>query len=652
MNGRFWAKDWQAAADVVKRKCPQEVQCSLLVAQDVLKNCFVFRDKWEMERTNIPVQFTDKICWEHVENDDPEWTYAMNRHTSFVNLGKAWRYTGDIKYAKKFVELVQDWINGVPLNEESAHTTWRSLEAGLRCETWLRAMFLLEDSGMLTQPLKQKMEDSLKMHGDYLVKSSYAFQKLSNWGVLQDHGLLLLGIYFNNQEWIALALNRLDQELHRQVMRDGSHWEQSPMYHCEVLHCAMDALMVAWQNGISVPKRLEENIHRMCHALTAWITPWGHLVCQSDSDDIDARDLLIQGAILFHDAELWICGGKTLYEMNYWDFGIQAEQMAKSFALNPMKENPIEQSKALPDSGNYMLKGTEQGYLHFHCGSMGGGHGHADQLHIDAGIAQEDILVDSGRYTYVNNQTRLYLKSPAAHNTTRVDHMNFSECKDTWEYDVLATSVKGQHCFTQHADYVSGMHLGYMQRGVAVRRRVVWLKKMNAAIILDDFYASQESLHIYEQNFHFASGELTQNGVRFDWKGKNAGASLWCLSPAEICLSEAIYSKEYNRLQTGKTICVKNNCCGWNSFVTVLVMNANGLPQANAEMIAVKATATGQIVSRHAAEAVKLQVGEEQATVVLCNQDKTIMLSAGQFEGYGQVMVYDHYNPEGICLAW
>lgn len=97
--------------------------------------------------------------------------------------------------------------------------------------------------------------------------------------------------------------------------------------------------------------------------------------------------------------------------------------------------------------------------------------GHADLLHVDAGIAGEDVLIDSGRYTYVNTPLRRELKSPAAHNTTRVDDLDFSTCLDSWGYSALAIPVKGEHCFTDSADYVSGAHLGYLKQGLLPMRK-------------------------------------------------------------------------------------------------------------------------------------------------------------------------------------
>lgn len=37
-----------------------------------------------------------------------------------------------------------------------------------------------------------------------------------------------------------------------QIMPDGVHWEQSPMYHNEVLHCLLDVILLAKRNDIAL----------------------------------------------------------------------------------------------------------------------------------------------------------------------------------------------------------------------------------------------------------------------------------------------------------------------------------------------------------------------------------------------------------------
>lgn len=656
MTKHFWCEDLTTAAGDCYARFPERKRQAVAQADAICGNRFVFSDHWEMERTHEPVHFDGEIDWALIPFGDPEWLYALNRHTCFLNLGKAYRYTGDERYAQKFAGLIADWIDRVPLTAASKSGTWRSLEAGLRCENWLRALRLFEKSPALTASLREKIDGCLAEHAAYLAATSDDFHRLSNWGVLQDHGLLLLGIYFGRTDYIALAAQRLDVELHLQVFRDGTHWEQSPMYHCEVLHCAADALLIARQNGVELPARYEKNVLAMCRALAAQLTPGGRIPCQSDSDDTDARDLVAMGAVLFADGGLKYAAGNVLYEENYWDFATDA--LTAYEARSP--EPPIEHSAALPDSGNYMLRGSPDphaAWLHMHCGCLGSGHGHADLLHIDVGVCGEDILIDSGRYTYVNTPLRRALKLPAAHNTTRVDSVDFSTCIDSWGYDALAQPLKGEYTFTETADYISGAHLGYMglpEGGVLAGRKIVFLKP-DIFVIFDHFYGGATARHTYEQYFHLNEGALTVSGNTAAWRGKKAAAQLLFLGDVTVTAGRAPYSRDYNLLCEGDVLHMEKRAEGFASFVTVIAVGEGAPPDITARLVPVTTVRKRNTLPDEKAQAVEV-VRAGQSYTVLVGNGETVsevdLLRAGGGEGYGKALVFTPDAPDGICLAW
>lgn len=139
----LWAENETAAtARAVRNLCPGAAAAAIARADEICRREFLFQDHWEMEPTCQPVRFPDGMVWDAVPAGDPEWTYALNRHTIFVNLGKAWLYTGRPLYRDTFVFLLEDWLRQVPHTPASESTTWRALEAGLRPENWLRAFCL------------------------------------------------------------------------------------------------------------------------------------------------------------------------------------------------------------------------------------------------------------------------------------------------------------------------------------------------------------------------------------------------------------------------------------------------------------------------------------------------------------------------------
>lgn len=654
-KSNFWCPDPQAAAAAVRCRWPEHAQHTLYIADALCRGQFLFQDHWEMEPTHTPVDFGPEITeidWAAVPFGDPEWLYAMNRHTSFVNLGKAWLYTGNKRYAEQYARLLEDWIDRVPLTPESESNTWRSLETGLRCENWLRAAALLADSGVLTTELRAKMDASLVQHGEYLVRSYGDFHRLSNWGILQDNGLYLLGLYLNREDWCALAARRMDENLHQAVFADGSQWEQSPLYHCEVLHCALNTLHYARLTGHTLPARMVENTHKMCTALAKWLKPNGELLLQSDSDTVDARDLLVMGAILFEDAALRTAAGSSFFEDTVWDFGPEAEA---AYTALPETAAPAVSSTALPDSGNYLLRGADGSYVHMHCGCLGSGHGHADLLHIDAGIGGEDVLVDSGRYTYVDNPVRHAIKSPAAHNTTRVDDCDFSTCLDSWGYSALATPIKGEYRFTDTADYVSGAHLGYLDKGLFTQRKVVFLKQQGVLLVFDQLMG--RGTHTFEQNFHFGEGTLALDGQTARWQGTHAAASLHCLGGGLTLTAHSVpFARTYNKLLEGSALTVRRTAEDFNWFVTVLQMKPDcQSPDLTAELLPVSKLRLKTFLTDAQAQAVRLTCNGQETVVLLCHAEvisEVDLLAAGEHAAYGKAIVFDAENPQGLCLAW
>lgn len=639
----LWNDDPAAAARAVQTLCPGAARRAIVRAGEVCDHTFVFQDHWEMERTHEPVHFDGPVDWAAVPFGDPEWTYALNRHTIFWNLAKAWSYTGEGRYLAAFEDLMADWLDNVPHTAASGSTTWRPLEAGIRAESWLRALELF--GGAVSESLLRRIGQSLCEHGAYLETSYGAFHALSNWGVIQDHGLFLLGTRLGKPCWQKLALERVTGNLHHAVLADGVHWEQSPMYHCEVLHAAADTLLVARRFGVEVPSELERLIHSMATALSVLITPDRHILPQGDSDIIDAGDLLAQGALLFHDPALAAASQGPLCEETLWDFGPQGAQMLQ--ALPSCR--PASPSAAQAASGNPVLRsGWEQKdtYLHLRTSSLGGGHGHADLLHLDVWQGGEMVLTDAGRYTYVDGKTRRTLKSPAAHNTLRLDGRDFTAYLDTWGWKDPAPPLAQGSRFTETADFVSGGHLGYLKAGAVVFRRIVFLKP-DLIIGVDVVQAAEDAAHTAEQFFHFGSGTLQVSGHTARWKGRRTRAELHWFGGSAV-VSGSLRSPEYNTLHHAPALCLTSETRGTAALPFVLSLGG----KCTAELLPVT-TAAGQRVC--AADAQALSIQKEIKRYVLIFSHCTgphngTLLCADGYAGRGNVLVFTPQTPQGICL--
>lgn len=182
--------------------------------------------------------------------------------------------TGDEKYAGTFVNLLMDWIGTQTLTPETENTTWRILEAGFRGEFWVKAIWYFKDSKALTDQVMEAFYKCLIQHAEYIIRMHSPYRYISNWGVIENHGLFEIGVAMPDEalrkRYVDTALSRLEMEARIQIMGDGVQWEQSPSYHNEVLHCYEDVLVLAQRNHIHVPESIRSAVRKMAYANLAW----------------------------------------------------------------------------------------------------------------------------------------------------------------------------------------------------------------------------------------------------------------------------------------------------------------------------------------------------------------------------------------------
>ncbi len=649
--GVYCAENWK-----------EDVSHILRVADEVCRQEFLFDLKWDMERTYEPVVFEKDIVWDYKPGDDPEFIFQFNRHRFFICLGQAYAITGDEKYAKTFVSQMTDWIEKQPLSKENRGTTWRTIEAGLRGEYWCKAICYFRDSENLTDKAVDQFYQCMVTHADYLIQEHSVLRRMSNWSVLEDHGLLMIGLILpqseRTKEYIKIALEHLTIEARLQIMPDGAQWEQSPMYHNEVFHCYLDTLLLCKRNQIIVPDEIVERVYRMAYANLSWIKPDHHQFMNGDSDSTDIRDLLTVAAYYFKDPVLKYVAFEKIDFESIWDLGIGA---VEEYQKLPVKE-PEETSKALTDSGNYYLRSdwSEQAnLLHFHCGTVGAGHGHSDKLHIDLVVQGEDVLMDAGRYNYVPGPKRFEFKDPTAHNTILVDGKFFSICKDSWECSKLTAPVNQKHKFLGQYEYVQGGHLGYMdlENGVYVNRKVIHIKP-DIYIIADEMYSGGE--HTYEEFFHFNNqGQVTLTANSAVYKGKKTQTEFYFVTPGiETKLIDTRISRNYNQAEENKTISVTKANRGFTSFLTVIYgKKAGDTSPLTVTKLPVRSEFRDVIHPDSWAEALKLETKEKTYVAIICHQEvntPTDQTEADGCMGYGNVLVFDKSveTQPGTVLMW
>ncbi|RDY26871.1 hypothetical protein CHL78_011780 [Romboutsia weinsteinii] len=631
--------------DKIARYCKdnfqEEVNEVIRIADDVVNKTFKFEWKWDMERTYIPYTFEDEIIWDMIPNDDPEWIFMLNRHRYWVTLGQAYALTNDEKYARAFVEQLSHWIKIVRPIENTDKTTWRTIDTGIRCENWIKAYTYFQSSEYITQEFTHIFVKSLKEHMDYLHKNYKESGKLSNWGVLENHGLLVASIFLEKiieeKDYLNISIDRLQEQINLQVMEDGMHWEQSPMYLNEVLHCYMDTLIVCKNNNIELPNDIVEKTKKLAYADFYMKKPNHTQVCQSDSDDTDLRDMITKAAYLYSDEVLKFGAYEEIDFESIWDLGYKSIKEYKSINTKA----PDQASYAFEDSGNYYMRsgwGSDDNYMYFHCGTLGSGHGHADLLHVSIFANKEDYLIDSGRYTYIEGDAkREYLKSCRAHNTTTVDDTDFTIIDGSWGYKKVATPIKHPFITKDNFDYCEGSHLGYIDRGIFTNRKVLYIKP-NIWILVDEFYGEGE--HEYKQHFHFAH-DVYLDEQKTICKGKNGRLTLHHLNILNRSIEKTPVSYNYNKLEEQDTLTTSCENNGFTSIITVITSQDYEEKNISVEKLEVK-NCNDRLLDNFEAEAIKISTQNETYTVLVCHNEifkGKKLLKVNNYDIYGKVVL-------------
>lgn len=640
----------------------EEVTHIIRIADDAVEQRFLFDLRWDMERTYEPVMFDGEIVWDYMPGDDQEFIFQFNRHSCFICLGQAYAMTGKEVYAESFAKLLKSWIQKNPLDDQTKKTTWRSIEAGIRAEVWIKAMGYFKDSPWIDDTLLSMFADCMSVHAEYLMTTYKEFQIKSNWGVIENRGLMEIALAFpqwkRSGEYLEVALNRLYEEIQVQILDDGIQWEQSPMYHNEVFHCYLEVLRLASRYEVTLPELMREKISKMAYANLSWKKPNHCQIMQGDSDETDIRDLMCQSAYLLKDPVLKFGAYEHMDYDGTWDFlktGVLSYEDLKP-------QEPDFRNRMLEESGNlYIRSGWEEesDFFHFRCGFLGGGHGHSDKLHVDLVIAGEDVLMDTGRYHYVTGEPRTWFKSAMGHNVPLVDGQDYLICQDAWNVGNKSAAYMGRYCKKGIYTFIQGSHGGYMNAGqanVMINRKIIGIGT-DLYVVADQFYTTER--HQYQQMFHFNTrGTVTLDGNTACYTGERAQADISVVSGSCVLeLSKSRLSRNYNQIELGQQLLVSREKEGFCSVITVI--SGSKKEEANKAVTEyLPVSAVGNVPLGEAdAEAIRITWKGSEYVVIISHKDigsSCDLLSAGGVKGLGSVIVFDTEQQKigGTVLHW
>ena len=448
----------------------------------------------------VPKHLTRDPQWLQGPN---EWTHVLSRFGYWHELGLAYWGTGRSDYARDFVDLLEDWIraNPVPMkvsNGRGLHgTVWRTLETGIRGQSWFEAMEFFMDAPEFDAEAKYLMTRSLVEQARYLKAYSTAFHH-GNWQVCEASGLATIGIMLPEFKeaagWRECGLNLLEQHMQEDVLPDGAHWELTPGYHTWVMDEFMNVSLLCQANGINAPGLLtrHEKMFEFLEALSRpdrTYPPVGDAGIGKATIEVSMG----QGALMYHRPDFRYLAGLDCREGWLWLFG---PDVCSRFAALPSSPPPFT-SVLLPYSQFAVMRSgwkPDDKYLLFDCAPWRGGHSHQDRLQVSV-FAGRDLIVDSGQCSYDQPLSR-ELHLSAAHNVVMIDG-----------HEQLKADPK---LLAWHTDQQADFACGRVVADDLSHLRSVLFVKPGYWVVVDHIFG--QGSHEVTRLFHFPIGPASARG--------------------------------------------------------------------------------------------------------------------------------------------
>lgn len=506
----------------------------------LLNNIFLFDDPLDMEACYIPYHLNE-IKWNEKPNGDDEWTYMLNRHGFLLELAWAYQMTEEKKYLEKIKEFIFDWINKNSIPTKENKNAWRTIDTGIRLTNWIRALVLVSEDIKLSSDEMNNINESLKVQIAHLKSEYIDKHTLSNWGVLQLTGYLMTSIFFediiskDDEIW---AYETLEKQLNLQFYNDGYHWEQSPLYHFEVVMSCSYLLMSYEFLNIKCPINLRKLLEK-----PSFITHYmqllnGKLVPLHDSDNVNITS--------------------SIYRLKLLDL-IDDNNYPKFF-----------EGKS---SGNFIYKDlSAKTYFSIFNGRHGSGHGHSSLGHFNYSAYEYDYIVDSGRFTYMDNSPiRSFLKSSHAHNNIIIDNNPETIVDKSWKYSKVGEPIANEIYDDEEYNLVKVIYSGESKDNLIymVKRLFLYSKKEDILVIFD--IVNHKGDHEIKRSFQLSPDvNTTKNNNGFLLEINSKPVYLTSFTSKNASIKSSFISQIYNQLLNADKIIYKDNFSDVGIYVSVL----------------------------------------------------------------------------------
>jgi hypothetical protein len=392
-------------------------------------------------------QFQKKIDWDYA-GYGKLWTYNLN-YFEFLHQSELNEETG--------LGMIYDFID----QHRNLYIGYDSYPISLRNMFWIR--FVIKHS------IQDSRIDTFLYATYKLLVKNLEYHLLGNHLLENAFSLLFGACYFHNVLLYQKAYKLLQSELNEQILSAGSHFELSPMYHQIIFYRLLDSINLLQNNHIF---NEQEKLLVFLREKSLSMLQWLNAITFSNGE-----------IPLFNDAAPSIAPSTE-----------QLNQYALDLEVITQRDIDRPDPARLSESGYRCFKNTAYECV-FDVGQIGPtyqpGHAHADTFNFVLNVHNVPVIVDTGVSTYNTNETRLYERGTAAHNTVTVLDRNSSEA---WSSFRVARRARVK-IIEDNVRSIVAQHDGFMSIGTVHQRR--WDFEENKLEIIDFLLGKNTAGKVY-----------------------------------------------------------------------------------------------------------------------------------------------------------
>jgi len=257
--------------------------------------------------------YGEDIDWRYWPVKDNELRWQLHRHKWFAPMGRAYRVSGDEKYAIEWTKQYIDWIRKNPYvkiskaeyeitddsqlkaDAENARYAWRPLEVSHRLQDQPVQFQLFIDSPAFTAEFLTEFLVNYHKHAEHILSN---YSKQGNHLLFEAQRVICAGTFFPEfsraKAWRESGVEILNREIGVQVYEDGGQYELCPHYHLAAINIFIKALEVADINGFrsAFPQSYMDTIEKMIMFYANISFPDYTNPCFSDAKLVTKKEML------------------------------------------------------------------------------------------------------------------------------------------------------------------------------------------------------------------------------------------------------------------------------------------------------------------------------------------------------------------------